>query len=163
MQPLPPERTSDLGGDVPGKVRMPVKVLVVDDDETFRWLSGTLLRSDRNVGPIVEAEDGLAAVDLMRREQPPPHVVVIDVMMPRLDGFQATRLIKREWPATKVVVVTSVPDERYRAAAYASGADAFLDKRDLGTALLPIVRGLTGSGLQDPSEGPDLGEARMPW
>ena len=142
---------------------MPLKVLIVDDDDDFRWLSRTLLQSDRDVGPIVEAEDGVAAVDLMRREQPPPHLIVIDVMMPRLDGFQTTRLLKREWPATKVVVVTSVADAAYRAAAYESGADAFLDKRHLATTLLPVVRGLTGSDRRGPSEGTSVRRVRMSW
>ncbi len=87
---------------------------------------------------MIEADDGVAAVDLVRHEQ--LHIVLIDIMMPRLDGLKATRLIKQEWPETKVVVVTSVPDESYRRAAYASDADAYLDKRDI-RALLPIFAG----------------------
>ena len=120
---------------------MSVKMLVVDDDETFRWLFRTILLSVPDLGPVVEAEDGVAALELMRSEH--PQVVVMDVMMPRLDGFQAAKLIKQECPETKVVIVTSMVDETCQRAAYASGADAFLSKRYISTALLPIIRNLT--------------------
>jgi DNA-binding NarL/FixJ family response regulator len=130
---------------------MPVKVLVVDDDESFRWLFRTILRFAPDVGPVIEAEDGVAALDLMRSEH--PQVVVMDVMMPRLDGIQTARFIKQEWPETKVVVVTSVADEAYQRTAYASGADAFLNKRHISTSLIPIIRDLMGSGAPGRSEG----------
>jgi len=121
---------------------VPVKVLVVDDDEAFRYLLRVVLElaPGGGLGPVIEAEDGAAALDVIRSERPP--VVVMDVMMPRLDGLQATRLIKQEWPRTRVVVVTSVADEDYRRAAMASGADAFLNKADLATSLAPTIRAL---------------------
>ncbi len=41
----------------------------------------TILQADPHVGVILEAEDGLTALELVRREQ--PHLVVTDLMMPR--------------------------------------------------------------------------------
>lgn len=119
---------------------MPAKVLVVDDQEDFRSILTMILRTDPRIGSILEAEDGLAALDLVQREQ--PHLVVIDVMMPRLDGLEATKRIKRSWPSTKVIVASSVADAGFQRAAHLSGADAFLDKREITTALLPLVRAL---------------------
>jgi DNA-binding NarL/FixJ family response regulator len=72
--------------------------------------------------------------------------VVIDIMMPRMDGLEATRQIKRAWPGTKVIVVTAFTQDAYRKAASERGADAFIDKYDMSTALLPLIHKLTRTG-----------------
>jgi DNA-binding NarL/FixJ family response regulator len=84
-----------------------------------------------------EATDGEMAISLVRQER--PDVVVIDVMMPRLDGLEAIRRIKREWPDTKVLVLTHLTDDDTRREAFEKGADAFLDKRDIASGLVPAI------------------------
>ena len=113
------------------------RVLVVDDDWGIRSLVTFVLQRDPHVALVGEATDGEAAVSLVRQER--PDVVVMDVMMPHVDGLEATRRIKREWPDTKVLVLTSLTDDYTRHAAYQSGADSFLNKRDIVTALLPAI------------------------
>jgi CheY-like chemotaxis protein len=119
---------------------MPATVLVVDDQADIRSLLTIVLRADPRIGSILEAEDGLAALELVRRER--PDLVVVDVMMPGLDGLEVTRRIKQGWPSTRVIVASSLADPGVRPAAYLSGADVFLDKRDITTALLQAVRRL---------------------
>jgi DNA-binding NarL/FixJ family response regulator len=113
------------------------RVLIVDDDADVRWLVTFVLRRDPNVTLVGEAPDGEEAVSLVRQER--PDVVVMDVMMPRVDGLEATRRIKREWPDTKVLVLTSLTDDAARREAFEKGADAFLNKREIATALLPAI------------------------
>jgi NarL family two-component system response regulator LiaR len=60
-------------------------------------------------------------------------------MMRHLDGLEATRQIKREWPDTKVLVLTHLTDDDTRRAAFEMGADAFVDKRDMASALVPAI------------------------
>jgi two-component system, LytTR family, response regulator len=62
-----------------------LRVLVVDDEEPARQRLIDLLRQDPGVGAIVEASDGLAAVDAIERER--PDLVFLDVQMPELDGL----------------------------------------------------------------------------
>ena len=62
-----------------------LRVLVVDDEEPARQRLVDLLRRDAGVGGIVEASDGLAAVDAIERE--PLDLVFLDVQMPELDGL----------------------------------------------------------------------------
>lgn len=114
-----------------------VRVLVVDDDEEFRWLLTFLLGQDPAVTLVGVAVNGEAAVEFVRVER--PAVVIMDVMMPRLSGLEATRQIKHEWPHTKVLIVTSLIDNDTRRGAFDSGADAFLNKWDVATMLLPAI------------------------
>ena len=67
----------------------------------------------------------------------------LSARMRRLNGLEATRQIKREWPDTKVLVLTSLTDDATRSEAFEKGADAFLDKREIATVLLPTIRLVT--------------------
>jgi two-component system, NarL family, invasion response regulator UvrY len=112
-------------------------VLVVDDDEDFRWLLTFLLSRDPTVTLVGIAVDGEAAVEFVRVER--PGVVTMDVIVPRLGGLAATLQIKQEWPDTKVLIVTSRIDEDTPRVAFENGAEAVLSKRDVATALLPAI------------------------
>jgi DNA-binding NarL/FixJ family response regulator len=120
---------------------MPIRVVVIDDDADFLWLIRFSLQLEHDIAVIGEAEGGETGVALALREQ--PDIVVMDLMMPRIDGFEATKQIKRSRPAVKVLAVTSLSvDNAIRQEMYRSGADAFLGKRDVATALVPMIRSL---------------------
>jgi DNA-binding NarL/FixJ family response regulator len=112
-------------------------VLIVDDEVDSCWLVAFVLRRDPNLALAGEATDGDMAVALVRQER--PDVVVMDVMMPRLGGLEAIRQIKREWPDTKVLILTHLTDDVTRRDAFEKGADAFLNKRDMASALVPAI------------------------
>jgi two-component system, NarL family, invasion response regulator UvrY len=111
---------------------MPIRVVVIDDDADYRWLFRFSLQLEHDITVIGEAEEGETGVALALQEQ--PDIVVMDLMMPRIDGFEATKRLKRSQPAVKVLAVTSL--------SLHSGADAILDKRDMATALVPMIRSL---------------------
>lgn len=72
------------------RAEKPVAVLVVDDDDqirqTLRWVL-------EDAGyPMLEAPDGAAALDMVRRD-PRRLIVLLDVLMPRLDGFGVLRTV----------------------------------------------------------------------
>src|SRR5216683_7740771 len=121
---------------IPGAAMTP-RVLIVDDEVDSCWLVAFVLRRDPNLALAGEATDGEMALSLVRQER--PDVVVTDIKMPRLDGLEATRRIKREWPDTKVLVLTHLTDDHTRREAFEKGADAFLNKRDMASALVPAI------------------------
>jgi two-component system, LytTR family, response regulator len=63
----------------------PITVLVVDDEAPARQRLIDLLRKESLVGTIVEASDGLQAIDAV--EQHRPGLLFLDVQMPELDGL----------------------------------------------------------------------------
>src|SRR4029453_13955306 len=120
---------------------MPIRVVVIDDDADYRWLFRFSLQLEHDITVVGEAEEGETGVALALQEQ--PDIVVMDLTMPRIDGFEATKRIKRSQPAVKVLAVTSLSlDNAIRQEVYHSGADALLGKRDVATALVPMIRSL---------------------
>jgi len=63
----------------------PICVLVVDDEAPARKRLVELLSKDRDIGRILEAKNGVAAVTLIQDER--PDILLLDVQMPGLDGF----------------------------------------------------------------------------
>jgi two-component system LytT family response regulator len=60
-------------------------VLVVDDEAPARQRLADLLRKDAQIGAILEAADGISAVETIRSQR--PELVFLDVQMPELDGL----------------------------------------------------------------------------
>jgi diguanylate cyclase (GGDEF)-like protein len=102
------------------------RILVVDDQETARFVAATTLKKAGFV--IDEADDGttaLAAIELQR-----PDLVVLDVQMPELDGYETCERI-RACPATRhlpVLMMTGAEDEDSIRRAYEAGATDFIGK-----------------------------------
>ena len=86
-----------------GGVTTVTRVLLVDDNPTFRRVTRQILTSEEIevVGEAGDGEESLAAVLELR-----PDVVLMDCRMPRMDGAEATRLILQSFPGTRVVALT---------------------------------------------------------
>jgi len=76
------------------------RVLIVDDEPTVRRVVRKMLARDYIV---LEAKDGVEAVDVVRREK--PDVVLMDVVMPKMDGVGACHLIKSDSDTSVVPVI----------------------------------------------------------
>ena len=128
-----------------------IRVVVVDDQAVIRAGLRMIIDHEPDLEVVGEAPDGLAALDVVRRQA--PDVVLMDVRMPVLDGLESTRRIRAAGPgAPAVVVLTTFDDEAYVLGAVRAGAAGFLLK-DAGPDLL--VAGIRaahrGDALVDPS------------
>jgi len=123
---------------------MGTTILTADDDQRFLEIVKCHLEKDPDLSIVGQATDGEQAIRLARELQ--PDVVLMDISMPRLNGLEATRQIKTEQPNTKVVILTNHDEEPYRKAATENGADSFLRKKTLRTALLPTIRQVMAEG-----------------
>ena len=95
-------------------VRSPelIRVLVADDEAPARQRVIDLLRRDPQIGAIMEAADGEAAVEVIQKQQ--PELVFLDVQMPELDGLGVIDAIgATEMPLT--VFVTAYDQHAIRA------------------------------------------------
>lgn len=115
-----------------------MKIVVVDDSETFRHRVKRHLAEDPTIEIVGEAADGEAALRVI--EQLRPDVVLLDLYMPIADGFDVLRHLKDRQAATKVIVLSSDTSSVVQQRCASLRADAVIDKADTGLRLLPILR-----------------------
>ena len=114
-------------------------ILVVDDSPDNVFLIQTILEEEGYV--ISTAEDGPSA--LAQVEHSPPHLVLLDVMMPGMDGFEVTRRIRKntKLPFMPILLITA-HDSPSVAQGLDIGADDFIRKPVEVEELLARVRSL---------------------
>jgi|SRR5947209_5339455 len=113
-------------------------VLIVDDDRFIRRLIATTLEDVAQL-ELHEAEDGLQALEIARREQ--PALVFLDVDMPSLDGIEACRRLRGERATSEatIVILTATDTTGLESGAEQAGADLFLTKPFSPLELLRLV------------------------
>lgn len=116
------------------------KALIVDDDETLRFLAKRQLSA---LGiSAVTVPDGKEALEVIGASEEKFDIIFMDVQMPEMDGLEATRLIREKEQSdgrmrTPIIALTA---SREKDAALASGMDDFLFKPVLLDALRLVVK-----------------------
>ncbi len=121
---------------------LPARVLVVEDDDVIRELIRLNLELEGfEVFTAVDGQDCLDRIGYID-----PHVVTLDVMMPRLDGWTtAERLRAQEWTRTlPIVLVTARTQEEDVRRGERIGVDAYVTKPFDPDALIDVGRALLG-------------------
>ena len=111
------------------------RILLAEDEVALRDFVSRNLRA--RGFEVLEASNGLEAVALWEREN--PHLLILDVMMPRMDGLEVCRRV-REQSAVPIIVLTALDSESDKVSALDLGADDYLTKPFGVEELLARVR-----------------------
>jgi two-component system, NarL family, response regulator NreC len=115
-----------------------ITILIADDHDLVRAGIAALLKGERDIQVVGEADDGREALEKVRSLS--PRIVLMDLTMPEMDGMEATRLITQDFPNTKVLVLTQHEHEEYIRRVINSGASGYLVKNSLAGDLLRAIR-----------------------
>jgi DNA-binding NarL/FixJ family response regulator len=122
-----------------------ITVLLVEDHQIVREGLRSLLKHERDIEVIGEAETGRQAVAMVKKLR--PAVVVMDIAMPQLNGLGATRQIRKDCPDAKVLILSAHSDDTYVEQVTGLGATGFLLKQtsshNLATAIREVEKGNT--------------------
>ncbi|GAA3744124.1 response regulator transcription factor [Micromonospora maritima] len=129
---------------------MAQRVLVVDDDRT---VADVVCRYLEHAGYEVEhVGDGSAALDTVARR--PPHLVVLDLMLPVLDGLEVCRRLRERPDGVPIVMLTARGDEADRILGLQLGADDYLGKPFSPRELVLRVRSVLRRAGGEPAAAP---------
>ena len=110
---------------------MPVRVLIVDDQEPFRLAARLVVEATDGFEVVGEAETGESSVEMARDLK--PDLVLMDVNLPGINGLDATRQILGEHAESVVVLLLSTyEEEEYAPRAAECGASAYIPKAVFG-------------------------------
>jgi len=107
------------------------QILLVEDDPDHELLTIRALKKANVINTVHVARDGAEAVDMLLGPDPiRPHVVLLDLKLPKVDGLEVLRRIRAS-DATRmlpVVVLTSSDEQRDVAASYQTGVSSYIRK-----------------------------------
>lgn len=117
--------------------RLPVSVLIVDDQALFRRAAAAVVRVTPGFDLVGEAASGEEAVELASTLE--PALVLMDINMTGINGIEASRRITTGRPGTVVVLLSTYRREDLPSDAQTSGMAAYVNKDEFGPQVLTDV------------------------
>ena len=115
-----------------------IKILLAEDHLIVREGTRLLLQREPDMEVVGEASDGEKAIELTSRLS--PHVVIMDITMPKLNGIEATKQIKALHPDVAVLILTAYDNDQYIFALLEAGAAGYLLKNARGHEVVDAIR-----------------------
>jgi two-component system, cell cycle sensor histidine kinase and response regulator CckA len=129
-------------------------ILLAEDEEAVRELASEFLRASGYT--VLVAKDGLDALEMAEQRRGSIHVLVTDVVMPRMRGTELARKLKRCHPELKIVYMSGYLEHDSQDGSYERGA-AFLQKPFTRESLLLKIRELIDGKVHESSDAVVVG------
>ncbi len=116
------------------------RILLVDDEPDILEIVGYNLSSEGY--DVYTAEDGLKAISKAKKHR--PHLIIMDVMMPKMDGIEACEKIRTlpELSETVITFLTARGEDYSQVAGFEAGADDYITKPIKPKVLISKVKAL---------------------
>jgi len=124
---------------------MSISIVLADDHRIIRDGLKSLIRNERDMEVVAEAEDGLETVSLCERFS--PDIVIMDISMPGLNGIEATRQIISRFPKTKVVALSIHSDTVFVSGLLRAGGAGYLIKKCAFAELVEAIRAVASGHI----------------
>jgi two-component system response regulator HydG len=131
-----PEGSPSSREDAPAAAVDPATILVVDDEPELCLALSKLLR--RNGYQVLTAINGEEGLEMLRRHE--VHVVLTDLIMPRLGGLDLLKAAQVVSPASEVIIITGHGTIETAVGAMKQGAYDFIEKPFTTATTLNVVR-----------------------
>jgi two-component system, NarL family, response regulator NreC len=116
--------------------------IIADDHEIVRRGLRGILEGEGGCRVIGEASDGLTAAQLAEKLK--PHILVLDLNMPRMHGIEVLRQVRSGSPHTRVIVLSMHSDEPYVIESLRAGASAYILKGSESQEILRALKEVLG-------------------
>jgi len=127
-----------------------IKVLIADDMVELRSNVRRMLGSQEGFEVVGESSDGEETLKMARELS--PHVILMDINMPKIDGLKATETLAKERPEIQVVMMSIQSEQEYFRRAMKAGAKDFLTKPFSGNDLVDTIQNVYSKWVKDRPE-----------
>lgn len=128
------------------------RILVVDDEKKVVELVALYLKRDGY--QVLEAYDGLQALELVHEKQ--PDLIVLDLMLPGIDGLAICRTLRAEGNTVPIIMLTARALEDDKLTGLGLGADDYVVKpfspRELVARVKAVLRRVGRGAEENPTE-----------
>jgi len=114
------------------------KILIIEDEAAIRRVLVKILSEENNSYQVTEAEDGLAGIELIKKDD--FDLVLCDIKMPKMDGVEVLEAIKKIKPETPIVMISGHGDLDTAVNTMRLGAFDYISKPPDLNRLLNTVR-----------------------
>ncbi|MTI48579.1 response regulator [Sporosalibacterium faouarense] len=115
-----------------------IKVLIADDHSLMRQGLKKILELEKDIEVVAQAEDGEETVKKTLEHK--PHVILLDINMPRMNGIEALRRLRDIGVETKVIILTIHDDREYLNETINIGANGYVLKDAESDSLIKAIR-----------------------
>lgn len=116
---------------------MGIRLVIVDDAPFIREVLRHIF-AKTEIEVVAEAVDGEEAITVITREK--PHVVLMDIVMPRKSGIEAAAAISKEFPLIKIIACSTVDQNSMVMRALEAGCCNYVTKPFTAEVVLKAVR-----------------------
>jgi DNA-binding NarL/FixJ family response regulator len=124
-----------------------ITVALVDDQQLFRNGLSAIIRDDRELHLLYEAESAAQLLLQLETGGHLPDVLVMDMSMPGMNGMELHAILQEKYPAIKVLVVSMHDQPRFIVKMIEQGASGYLSKNTDAQELLQAIKTIAGKGF----------------
>lgn len=104
------------------------QVLLVDDEKSIRTGMGYLIRSNFHHVHVLEASNGIEALECIKKQEQKPILIILDIRMPGMDGLMLCECLKEQGITIKTAILSGYQDFDYARKAIRFGVADYLLK-----------------------------------
>ena len=116
-----------------------IKLIIVDDEALIVTLLTDFFSSHEKIKVIGSAYNGLQLIEILKKGEQLPDIVMLDLQMKEMNGIDTTSLLKQEYPEIKIIVVSSHYKKNFMGYMMKLGVNAFLPKGVLPSLLATAI------------------------
>ncbi len=115
-----------------------ISVMITDDHLIVREGLRLILETADDIEVVGEAVDGAECLQLVPKLS--PHVILMDLQMPRMDGITAINHLRKDFPEIAIVILTTYNEDDLMIQGLQAGARGYLLKDSSRESLLDSIR-----------------------
>src|SRR5689334_348841 len=116
-----------------------ILIAIVDDHTLFRQGINSLLSEYEDIKIVFDAPDGTILKEKIAT-YPLPHVVLMDITMPKVNGYDATRWLKQNYPSVKVLALSMFEEDEPIIRMLKCGAGGYILKESTAADLVFAIK-----------------------